>query len=59
MTRKPNVSQEAVNAACQKLQADERNVTVNAVIQLTGGLSRRLAEWLPFGRTSKRNKSLT
>jgi chorismate mutase len=37
MTRKPNVTQEAVNSACQKLQADEHNVTVNAVIQLTGG----------------------
>lgn len=37
MERKNKVTQAAVNAACEKLQADSKNVTVNAAISITGG----------------------
>ncbi len=37
MERKSKVTQSAVNAACEQLQADSKNVTVNAVIGITGG----------------------
>ncbi|WP_221901620.1 DNA-binding protein [Bathymodiolus platifrons methanotrophic gill symbiont] len=37
MERKSKVTQAAVNAACDQLQADNKNVTVNAVISITGG----------------------
>jgi hypothetical protein len=37
MERKSKVTQSAVNAACEQLQADSKNVTVNAVISITGG----------------------
>ena len=37
MERKSKVTQAAVNAACDQLQADSKNVTVNAVISITGG----------------------
>lgn len=37
MERKSKVTQAAVNAACEKLQAASKNVTVNAVIGITGG----------------------
>ncbi len=37
MERKKKVTQAAVNAACDQLQADNKNVTVNAVISITGG----------------------
>lgn len=37
MERKAKVTQDAVNAACEQLQADNKNVTVNAVIGITGG----------------------
>ena len=35
MERKSKVTQSAVNAACEQLQADNKNVTVNAVISIT------------------------
>ena len=37
MERKSKVTQSAANAACEQLQADSKNVTVNAVIGITGG----------------------
>ncbi len=37
MERKPKVTQAAVNAACEQLQADNKNVIVNAVIAICGG----------------------
>ncbi|TXK95885.1 hypothetical protein BMR07_15770 [Methylococcaceae bacterium CS1] len=37
MERKSKVTQATVNAACEQLQADSKNVTVNAVISITGG----------------------
>ncbi len=37
MERKNKVTQEAVNATCEQLQADNKNVTVNAVIAICGG----------------------
>ena len=37
MERKSKVTQSAVNAACEQLQADKKNVTVNAVIGICGG----------------------
>ncbi|WP_221897634.1 hypothetical protein [Bathymodiolus japonicus methanotrophic gill symbiont] len=36
MERKSKVTQSAANAACEQLQADSKNVTVNAVIGITG-----------------------
>ena len=37
MERKSKVTQSAVNAACEQLQAYSKNVTVNVVISITGG----------------------
>ena len=37
MERKAKVTQDAVSAACQQLTDDNKNVTVNAVIAITGG----------------------
>lgn len=37
MERKSKVTQAAVNAACEQLQAANKNVTVNAVIGICGG----------------------
>ena len=37
MERKSKVTQSVVNAACEQLQADNKNVTVNAVIAICGG----------------------
>jgi Mrp family chromosome partitioning ATPase len=37
MERKSKVTQSTVNAACEQLQADSKNVTVNAIISITGG----------------------
>ena len=37
MERKSKVTQAAVNTACEQLQADSKNVTVNAVIGISGG----------------------
>ena len=37
MERKSKVTQSAVNTACEQLQSDSKNVTVNAVIAITGG----------------------
>ena len=37
MERKSKVTQSAVNAACEQLQTDNKNVTVNAVIGICGG----------------------
>ena len=37
MERKSKVTQAAVNKACEQLQADSKNVTVNAVIGISGG----------------------
>ena len=37
MERKAKVTQEVVNAACNKLHTDNKTITVNAVIATTGG----------------------
>ncbi|GAW86758.1 conserved hypothetical protein [Bathymodiolus platifrons methanotrophic gill symbiont] len=37
MERKPKVIQAVVNAACEQLQAESKNVTVNAVVGICGG----------------------
>lgn len=37
MERKSKVTQAAVNAACEQLQADKQNITMNAVIAICGG----------------------
>ena len=37
MERKSKVTQAAVNKACEQLQTDSKNVTVNAVIGISGG----------------------
>lgn len=37
MERKSKVTQSAVNAACEQLQVESKNVTVNAVIGISGG----------------------
>ncbi|PSJ15713.1 hypothetical protein C7H79_17420, partial [Nitrosomonas supralitoralis] len=37
MERKTKVTQDAVNAACDDLIKSGKNVTVNAVIAMTGG----------------------
>jgi hypothetical protein len=38
MERKSKVTQATVNTACDQLQGDNKNVTVNAVIGITGGV---------------------
>lgn len=35
--RKPNVTQESVNLACQQLLQEDKSVSVNAVLRITGG----------------------
>ena len=50
MARRSPVTQDAVNEACNRLQSENKSITVNAVITLTGGSFSTVGPWVKAWR---------
>ena len=57
MERKPKVTQQAVDAACEQLQQAGKNATVNAVIAITGGSFSTVGAMVKAWRAEQQKKA--
>ncbi len=58
MERKPKVTTEAVASACAQLSKEGKNVTVNAVINITGGSFSTVGAMVKAWREEQREKAM-